>query len=151
MKLASLMLVASIGFAAAAIACGHPPKGGGTTPTGGGGSDDGSGGATPGSGGGTGASAGSGGGAASGSAVSPDAPLAKDECVTMLGHIFDLGIAEKRKTWKPKDTPDADQLADYKAKMITANVQECMQTLPRDQYACAIKAATAADLEACPR
>jgi hypothetical protein len=123
----AVALVMFVGIAGAA--CGHKTPHGTTTETGSG--------------------TGTGTGSATGTGVSADAALTKDECVTMLGHIFDLGIAEKKKTWKPEETPTDDKLADFKAKMIEANVQECLQ-LPRDQYACAIKAQTAAELEACP-
>jgi len=125
----------------AVIACGHkPPPSGGGPVTGDGGSGEG-----PGSG----SASGTGGGSGS-AGPAADAPLSRDECTAMLGHIFDLGIAEKKKTWTADQTPTTDELAASRAKLIDANLQECMQ-LPRAQYACAIRATTANELQACPQ
>ncbi|MCE9577449.1 MAG: hypothetical protein K8W52_30150 [Deltaproteobacteria bacterium] len=116
---------AIIAIAAALAACGHPPK-----PA---------------------ASAGSG-SAAVDAGVAPDAapvaPVAtsptRDECAVMLGHVFDVAMAAR------KDPLTPDERAAVRTKMIDANVESCLAT-SRATYECAMKASTAADLQACPQ
>ncbi len=136
MRLAfTLMLIAT-------IACGHkPPTTGGTGPA-------------SGSGTGTAAETGSGAGTATGAGTGADdgagaASLSKDECVAMLGHIVDVGMAEKRRTMKPDDAPSDEDVVKARKVVVDKSLQECLQSVSRAQYACAMKAQSPDDMGAC--
>jgi hypothetical protein len=132
MRLTLLIVVA-----AATISCGGKQHGGGTTTASGDGSAGGS--APDGSG--------SGGGSA---AMTPPKPLTKDECGAMIGHIFDIGISEKKKTWKPAEVPTDEQLAAARVKQIEQGTDPCLQMqVPRPMFDCAMNATDAAALEKC--
>ena len=62
----------------------------------------------------------------------------------MLGHVFDVAMAAR------KDPLTADERAAVRTKMIDENLEACLTTR-RETYACAMKATTAADLQACPQ
>ncbi|HTJ43275.1 MAG TPA: hypothetical protein VL463_14315 [Kofleriaceae bacterium] len=121
---------AAVMIVIALAACGHKQ------PTGGGdGSASGSGSAT-GSGPGTGMGTGTG--------TASEAPLSKDECVAMLGHILDLASAARK---DPGETPEEHQKT--RQRLIDEQTQPCVDSVPRAQYDCAMKATSAADLGRC--
>jgi hypothetical protein len=130
--------VIAVGLAGA---CGHkapPPSPGGGAATG-----------TP--AGEDGASSSAAGSEASAAAPTGDRPLGRDECAQMLGHIADLGFAEKRRAAKPgQDAPTDEDAVKARKALIDDNTEACLQQVTRAQYDCAMKAASAAELKACP-
>jgi len=131
-----MRVVALIVVAAATISCGGKQQGGGTT--------------TAGGDGGSTVASGVGGGGGGGSAETPPRPITKDECGAMIGHIFDIGIAEKKKTWKPNEVPTDDQLAAARVKQIEQGTDACLQMqVPRPMFDCALNAVDAAALQKC--
>jgi hypothetical protein len=132
-------MVAMFAMAVAAMACGHKQ------PTGGGGV-----GSASGSGTGTGTGTGTGSGSETGSGTDQpaDAPVTREECVAVLGHIVDIGMADQRKRLPPDQAPTDEDVAKARKRTIDGGLEECLK-MPRTMYACAMKAQDAAAMKAC--
>jgi hypothetical protein len=74
--------------------------------------------------------------------AAPASPT-KDECVALLGHVFDVANAAR------KEPLGTDESAAVRSKMITDNLASCLAT-HRATYECAMKATTPAELQVCP-
>jgi hypothetical protein len=129
------MRLAFIVVVLATISCGGKQQGGGPTIASGSGAGPGS------------ASGGGGGGSAQ---AEPPKPVTKDECAALIGHIFDVGVSEKMKTWKPEERPSDETLKTGRMQQIERGADACVKmAVPRPMFDCAMNALDAAALGKC--
>jgi len=81
-------------------------------------------------------------------AAADDAPVSSGECKTLLDHVVDIGMAEKKMKLPKEQWPTDEQIATIKDQMNAANNAECMK-MPRAMYACAMQATTSVALSTC--
>jgi hypothetical protein len=74
--------------------------------------------------------------------------ITQEDCVLVLGHIVDVGMAEKKKTMPPDQAPNEEDAAKARQKVIDAGMEECLK-MPRAMFDCAMKAQDSAALRAC--
>jgi hypothetical protein len=81
-------------------------------------------------------------------APADDSPLTEAECVALIDHVLDVGIAHQRRTKKPEEVPTDEQVAQIRGEMRTAMTPECLE-LDRASFRCAMAAGTDVELAAC--
>jgi hypothetical protein len=74
--------------------------------------------------------------------------ITKEDCVLVLGHIVDVGMAEKKKTMPPDQAPNEEDAAKARQKVIDSGMDECLK-MPRAMFECAMNAQDTAALRAC--
>jgi hypothetical protein len=81
-------------------------------------------------------------------APADDSPLTEAECVALIDHVLDVGIAHQRRTKKPEEVPTDEQVAQIRGEMRTAMTPECLK-LDRASFRCAMAASSDTELAVC--
>lgn len=124
-----MVLRASLVLAALAAACSsHPPRTNGTGS-----------GAAP--------------GADAGVTAGPDAStepvaLTRDDCVELIDHVLEVGLADQRASKNPDQVPTDEQVAKVRAKLQAELMDTCL-TWDSTVHACMMAAKTSDSLYAC--
>ena len=92
--------------------------------------------------------AGDGDGDGDGATEGAAAPLTRDECVRMVDHVLDLGMAVQRARKAPEYVPTAEQVAKIRDQLIAEQLEPCL-AMPRGQWDCAMAARTMDALYGC--
>jgi len=99
--------------------------------------------------GGGGAQVASGGAPATAPVPGGDGPLTEADCVQLIDHILDLGLARQRREKKPEEVATEEQVAQIRARMHQQQVGECLRGYDRAAWRCAMAATTEEALGAC--
>lgn len=75
-------------------------------------------------------------------------PLTEADCDRLLDHMFELYIADKKKTAKPDEVPTEEDVAKARAGMPADVKARCIGS-PRPPYDCSMKAQTTAEIRVC--
>lgn len=77
-------------------------------------------------------------------------PLTREECVALIDHELEVGMADQRARKSADLVPTADQVAALRAKLVAEQVDPCL-AMPRAQWTCAMAATTQEALYACAK
>jgi hypothetical protein len=75
-------------------------------------------------------------------------PLSEADCDRLLDHMFELYIADKKKTAKPDEVPTEEDVAKARSRLTATAKDKCVGS-PRAPYDCSMKAQTTAEIRMC--